>query len=517
LAALPSQPGFIPLNGPYWAPPKSDLIMHHYPAHKNRAALNLALKDMAAGLRSVSANDHVAVATGGPYANLAYEFGNYAWHYWRPAWRIQQHSDAPEEVKAIVREAFLVCGDRLAFCRTWERVNGNAFAQVLSALRYCHEGTGDPLQKELFEVYWDRFVSGGWGDRVGVGPSGPVQEGFAYAYHYASYMMTTWQSILADLKDERFQKVYDGAHNWFSYTLGDENVAVGPWSARTKNYPHWQIQKEGPFAWKGLPGPDFTLSINNANEFFAARRPKYYALTFHGRLSPKWESNAHPGQSGYGGGMLCQLQIPGKGLAIASTLNGDYGEGMDPSEWRTFHLHTLAGVQADGTPFVAGDSEHFDARLKDNLVTSTGEIRHAALACRRSFEFADDGVNCTVQLDDTTYKELLSLWLSNKLRGKVKEAYEMIPFLPRQRTTTGKPKDTLVAALDADGKTIAPLGKEAVEAAGVLIDRGGFGVRIILDKARPVLRGENNTVMIRLADRVTPAKEVSLAYRLLPF
>ena len=98
--------------------------------------------------------------------------------------------------------------------------------------------------------------------------------------------------------------------------------------------------------------------MNNANEWFAARRKSYYALTYHGRLSPKWESNAHPGQSGYGGGMLCQLHVPGKGPVLASSLNGSYGEGMHPSEWRKFRLHTLAGVQADGSPFVCGDSEH---------------------------------------------------------------------------------------------------------------------------------------------------------------
>jgi len=324
---------------------------------------------------------------------------------------------------------------------------------------------------------WQRFVSGGWGERVGVGPSGPVQEGFAYAYHYGSYILTTWQAIQVDLHDERLQKVYDGVRRWYSYTLADENVAAGPWSARTNFYPHWQIETEGPFAWKGRPGADFTESVNNANEWFAARRKNYYVLTYHGRLSPKWESNAHSGQTGYGGGMICQLQVPGKGLVLASTLNDSYGAGMDPSLWREFRLHTLAGIQADGAPFVAGDSEHVDARLKSNQVTSSGAVRDTPLRCRRSFTFADEEVACSVQLDESSDSDLLNLWLQHNLRGKVREAYEMIPFLPNQCPKPGaKNAETIVAVLDGTGKVLKPLGQEPFEAAGILIYQGSFGL-----------------------------------------
>lgn len=515
--SLPTKPGFISLNGPHWQPTLCDRIMHHYPAHKNKAALNIALRDLIAGLRSVGPNDHVAVAVGGPFANMAYEFSNYAWHYWRASWRVQKESDAPEEIKALLREAFLVTGDRLAFCRTWERVNGNSFALVLTALRYCQEGTGDQLQKEMFDTYWQRFTTGGWGERVGVGASGPVQEGFAYSYHYGSYILTSWQSILADIPDPRFKKVHDGVRNWYSYTLADENVPAGPWSARTSYYPQTTIEKDGPFAWKGLPGPDFTESIAGANEFFAARRAKYYALTYHGRLSPKWESNAHPGQSGYGGGMLCQLQIPGKGLVLASTLNKSYGEDMDTSQWRGFHLHTVVGNTVDGRPLVTGDSEHFDAKLKGNTVTSSGAVRDTAVQVVRSYTFENDAIVCGLQLKDTNYTDLLNLWLKNDLRGKVSEAYEMIPFLPKQRVAGKKGLGATVITLrkgDADAGTFSD---KAVIAQSITIDRGGFGVRIELDEPRPVLRGVNNTVLIQLADKATPAGKISLNYRLVPF
>jgi len=300
--------------------------------------------------------------------------------------------------------------------------------------------------------------------------------------------------------------------------VADEDVAAGPWSARTNFYPHWQIETEGPFAWKGRPGADFAESVNNAKEWFAARRKNYYVLTYHGRLSPKWESNAHSGQTGYGGGMICQLQVPGKGLVLASTLNGSYGEGMDPSLWRAFHLHTLAGIQADGAPFVTGDSEHVDARLENNQATGSGAVRDTPLRCRRSFTFADKEVACSVQLDETSDSDLLGLWLKHNLRGKVRETYEMIPYLPNQRPKPGAKKaEPIVAVIDGTGKVLKPLGQEPVEAAGILIDQGGFGVRIFLDKPRTVLRGAAPVVLIRLADRVVPAKEVALSYRLAPF
>lgn len=517
LATLPTRPGYVVLNGPHWRPTLCDRILHHYPAHKNKAALHLAIKDLIAGIRSVGPHDHVAVAVGGPFANMAYEYSNYAWHYWRAAWRLLKESDAPDDLKALVREAFLISGDRLAFCRTWERVNGNSFSLILTALRYCYEATGDPLQKELFEVYWQRFTTGGWGERVGVGPSGPVQEGFAYAYHYASYILTSWKSILNDLPDERFQKVYDRVRVWFSYTLNEEQIPAGPWSSRTSYYPQWSAETEGAFAWKGLPGPDFTVSVNDAHEWFAARRKSYYALTYHGRLSPKWEANAHAGQSGYGGGMLCQLHVPGRGTVLASTLNGSYGEGMDVSLWRTFHLHAIVGQLGDGNALVSGDSEHFDARLKDQVVASSGDIRNTPLQVARSFTFGADDIVCTVNLKETSYADLLNLWVKNPERGKVTEAYEMIPYVAKQKPQPKvKPTDTVVSLFDGD-KQVGVLTKEPMLASSVVIDRGGFGVRINLDKARPVLGGPNHTVLIRLVDRATPAKDVSLSYRLVPF
>lgn len=515
---LPRRDGFLSLNSDYWRPPLSDRIMHHWPAHKNRAALNLAIRDVIAGLRSIGPNDHVAVAVGGPFANMGYEFSNYAWHYWRPGWRIIQQSNAPEDIKQLLRDAFLVAGDRLAFCRSWARVNGNSFALVPSALRYCSAATGDPLQKELCDVYMDRFMNGGWGERVGVGPSGSVQEGFGYAYHYASYPVRTYMPVIADFQDKRFQQVHDRLQNWFSYTLAERGVAAGPWSSRTHFYPHTAIQTEGRFKWKGFPGPDFTVSVNEGDEWFAARRKNYYAVTYHGRLSPKWNSNANAGNCGYGGGMLCQLHIPGHGPVLASTLNGDYGRGMDSSQWRSFHLHSLVGTCADGRPLVAADSEHLNAVLKDKSVIGSGAVRDTSIHVKRTFTFGADDIRCTVGLEKSRQLNLLNLWTQSKLHGRVKEAYEMIPFLPNQKRQSKKNLTaTAITLLSEDGQSIGELSKNPMPAKTILIDRGGFGVRIELDEQRPIHRGDNNTILIQLVNTLTPAADVQFDYRLVPF
>ena len=515
---LPQRKGFIPLNSNYWRSPLCDTVMFQWLGHRNRAALNLAIRDLIAGLRSLGPNDHVAVAVGGPFANMGYEFSNYAWHYWRPGWRIIQQSDAPEELKKLLKDAFLVAGDRLAFCRSWARVNGNSFALIPHALRYCMAATGDPLQKELFEPYFDLFENGGWGERVGVGPSGSIQEGFAYAYHYGSYAVRTYMPVIDDFKDERFKRVNDRLRNWFSYTLSEKPVAAGPWSSRTHFYPHTSIQTEGPFRWKGFPGPDFTVSVNEGDEWFAARRKNYYALTYHGRLSPKWNSNANAGNCGYGGGMLCQLHIPGRGPVLASTLNGDYGRGMDPSQWRTFHLHSLVGTSADGRALVAADSEHFNARLDGTTVIGDGPVRDTSLHVTRSVTFGPNDIRLSVKLDQSRQLNLLNLWTQSKLHGRVTEAYEMIPYVGQGVRRSGKKiEPTAVTLLNAAGQSAGEFTPEPVVAKTIVIDRGGFGVRIELPEARRIQKGENSTVLIELARELIPAAELSFEYRLVPF
>lgn len=549
---MPTTPGYIVLNGPHWQPPLCDKWMHDYQTNKNPHVLNASIKDLAGGLRGIGPNDHTAGATFKGFANLGYEFGTYAYHYWRPGWRILQQSDAPEEVKAIIRDAFINAADRLAFCRTWARVNGNSFALVVAALRYGCEATKDPLNQKLFETYFDRFANGGWGERAGVGASGAVQEGFGYDHHYGAYMLVSWKAIIADLKDPRFIKIHDRVQNLYSYTQNPE-AATCPWSSRTPFGPQWGLAKEGPFQWKGDPGPDFTVSVNDGNEWFAARRSNYYVLTYHGRLTRKWEGDGFLGQIGYGGGVLCQLNVPGKGLVLGSTLNGGYGTGMHPSEWRNFHIHSLVGMGADGKPLVAADSEHFNARLEGNTVTGSGQVRDSSFHVTRSYTFGANDITCQVDLKATLYDDLMSLWMKNKMRGIVTEAYEMIPFVGRKvPSVKGKRGDpTAVTALDAKGKESGPLSEKNLEAQTIVIDRGGFGVRVEFEQPMKVKLGQHreregelkaekpaipeqegaakeepkstilwgppNTILIQLADTTTEAAKISLKYRLVPY
>jgi hypothetical protein len=193
---------------------------------------------------------------------------------------------------------------------------------------------------------------------------------------------------------------------------------------------------------------------------------------------------------------------------------------MHPSEWRSFHIHSVVGQTADGRPLVAADSEHLDARLSDQTVSSSGPVRDSTVETARSYTFGADGIACEVRLRETGYNELLGLWIPNKQRGMVTEAYEMLPLVPRTPPALKrKPPDdrTAVTALNADGQALGTVGPEPLEASTVVIDRGGFGVRVELDRPRLVRRGETDTLLISLTDKPLPASQLSLKYRLVPF
>ena len=55
---FPQRPGFLNVNGPHWQPELADALMHDYPAHRNRAVMNVAIRDMADGLADLGTGDH---------------------------------------------------------------------------------------------------------------------------------------------------------------------------------------------------------------------------------------------------------------------------------------------------------------------------------------------------------------------------------------------------------------------------------------------------------------------------
>ena len=504
---LPSREGFVPMNGPHEAPPVCDVLMHSYPAHTQRGVLNLALKDLAEGLRIIGPGDTPLPIRW--HGNMGYLFGSYNFHYWRPAWRILRQSDAPQEVKDLVQEAMLLCGDRLAFCRTIERVNGNAFAHIPHALRYCVEATQDPLHKRLAKEYFARFLNEGWGKGTGISPTGDCQEHFGHDYHYGSYVMDTFAAVVADLKDPDFERARQGVVELYSY-LYCPNAAACIWSARTAHNPSgtWRRHTEP----KCEPGPDFTVDVRGGSEWFAARRKGYYALTYHGRLAPMWLNYYFASRLGYGGGALCQVTVPGKGAVIASTLNGSYGKDMERHKWPGLHLHSIVGTMADGRPLVTADSIHHDARLEGNVVESSGEVRDRPLRVRRRYTFGPEAIGCEVSLADTAFRQ--AYWNQGHPQT-IAEAWEMIPFVGHERRGKVVAK---VTAQDAEGNELGELGAEPAEAQSVIINRGGYGVKLELPAPMQVKRGKNDTVLIRLVgEEVKKAEDLSLTYRIVPF
>ncbi|MBI2438057.1 MAG: hypothetical protein HYV36_04490 [Lentisphaerae bacterium] len=497
---LPEAPGFVPLNGGHEAPPLCDTLMHSYPAHKNKNVLNVAVRDLGVGFRTITVGDVPVIS--GWNGNLGYCFATYGFHYWRPAWRILQQSDAPPELKAIIREAVILCGDRLAFGRGIERSNGNALSHIPMALRYAAEAAQDPMLTELATVYFNRFVSGGWGRRVGISRSGDCHEHFGHDLLYGTYILANYRAIGTDLGDPKFKAVVDRIQNLYGYFYCPDVVAA-PWGSRTAG--GTSIGGEN---YQGAPGSDFTVSVNGGDEWFAARRKNYYILTFHGRLAPEWLNNYFATRIGYGGGIICQLTVPGAGPVIASSSSGSYGAGMQRNNWRNFRIHALVGALADGQPLVAADSEHLDTRLGSNTVSGSGEVRDRPIHVSRRYTFQEDRIAVEVQLADTTYRTALD---GRGPDSTLNEAYEMIPFVSEKNAPTR------VLALPAGDGPAIEVSAATQPARGLVIARKGFGVQIEFDKVRPVKLGQNQTVLIQLIDAPSAPGDVHFAYTLVPY
>lgn len=525
-AELDKSDGFISVGSHNSPTPKSaDRIMHAWPAHKNPKALNAAIKDMLFGLRLIGHGDHVAI---GPNRNLAYEMGCYTFFWYRPAWRIIHQSNAPQEVKDILRDFTILCGDRLAFCRTVACGNGNAFGSLMAGVRYCAEAAQDPMLTKTFDTIWERFVNGGYGARVGIGPSGGLQESMGYDYHYGSYVLRGWRAINQDLKDPRMIKAYDRILNLFSY-IYFRGPGGNPYGSRTSidklaggTYDAWDPK----FRWKGAGGSDFLTGVNDHNEWFAARRPTYYMLTYHGRLTPVWEGEGFQGQIGLGGGTLCQLEIIGKGQVFSSKPNGSYGGGMHLSQWPGFHVHGIVGYTSDNKPLVAANSEHFNARLEGNTVISSGPVRESSVNVERRYTYGPSSIICEARLSESERDNVFGLWGGRPgHRGKISEAWEMIPFVDVP-APKGKPRPktnrTKVTMLGADGSDLAVLedisvGKDPVECSGVRFEIQDYGAVISFDEVRKIKRGQNDTVLVYLGGDKIPAGQIKIRYVIVPF
>jgi hypothetical protein len=108
----------------------------------------------------------------------------------------------------------------------------------------------------------------------------------------------------------------------------------------------------------------------------------------------------------------------------------------------------------------------------------------------------------------------LNLWIANPERGKLTECYEMIPFLGTKRGQGGPKKGDNATTITMSARDKA---KDPALFDTVVIDRGGFGVRIELDQPRPVQRGLRDTLLISLIQGPTPASKIGMSYRIVPF
>ena len=182
---------------------------------------------------------------------------------------------------------------------------------------------------------------------------------------------------------------------------------------------------------------------------------------------------------------------------------------------RSFHIHSIVGRMWDGAPLVAAISEH-EARLAGNTVISSGEVRNAHVKVTRRYTFLPETIDCEVELAESDYARVLSIWSHDRLWSEVQEAYEMIPFIVAPK----KSRPVTVTLRDAAGRDLGPATAAAIEAQTVRIDRGGSGVEIRLGRPLPVQLGENHTVLLGVVvegPKPRPAADVKLKYRLVPY
>ena len=522
---------FVADGDVFWHPFQAKFVKwlkeHKLDANEREQALRKQLQALCDGFRLIETSDGRGAAS---WPNWAYAMGYYGCDIFRPSWLLMKRDDVPAELKAIIKEGLLVAGDRLSFATGIERVNGNAFSQINVALWYSQRATDDAMQRDRFEVFWKRWTTEGWGVGAGLSPSGDSQEHFAHDIHYGSYILDNWApsgntwvkggGILGDAADDpRFQQVMDRYYELYSFiTCREANgrpVKVNSWSSRTANPPSGKAVKywdTDAHRWKGDPGPDVTADVNGGHEWFAARRQGYYIVTFHGRLAPEWLSQTFEGQIGFGGGSICQFVVPGRGPVLAGTVNDGYGKGMHPTQWENFHIHSLVGERWDGLPVISGISEHDNARLNGDVVTSSGEVRGTHLRVTRTYTYKPDAVECAMRMGKSEDAQVMFLWGHEGRWSEMRLAYEMIPFV--EKMPDGK-TPTKVTADDG-----AALTTELIATRFVRIDRGGFGVEVRFEQPTPCKLGKNDTLLIEIvgaAPKPTPAERVEIKYSLVPF
>ena len=460
----------------------------------------------------------------GGWGNMAYAFGYYGCPVWRQAWLLSKNPDVPKEPWGYIKEALIMGGDRLSFSVGIERCNGNAFAQIPVALWYCQATTGDKMNRERYNVFFERWRTEGWGEGTGISPSGDSQEHFGHDSGYGSYILSNWQEsggtwvknqgggILKDTDDPRFQEVFDGIRNVFAYVSSRKGRPCHMWNSRIWRGPVSPARRvmTGEFEFKGgVPGPDLTMTVNGGNEWFVARRKNYYAVTFHGRIVPEWLCNTFAGQMGFSGGGISRIMVTGKDAVLNSTTTANYGSGDHVSQWRKTQIHAIVGEMNNGQPFHTGISEHPDAKLVGNVVTSSGDVRGVPLRVSRKYTYNDSSIDCEVQLAPADYRKLVTLWSRKKKLhfDHVREAYEVFPHSAQKVTIEGRGEVT-------DER------QEAKEL--IFAGRTDYGVRIEFERPVHVRKGgHKRTIFVELVaaggEGPTAPENVALKYRITPY
>ena len=356
----------------------------------------------------------------------------------------------------------------------------------LGSSGYCHRTPGDWTSPQY---------GAGLGPMARHLPEAGVRMPDHVAWAYADPVHDDASRAAAEERLRGMMRYFDDDH--FDRERANVSRASGAFDIQFAN---WQTYSD---EW--LPGvlpcneqESFTRSFGD--EFFAVKRPAYYAFLYGGVAYGEWQApqrpNTYTGQYPHNDG-LCMFWSPQFGVSLLS------------KNWGASRANTLLADLGDGKvewPWYWDTTRELD--VDNATVTLSGKIHETPLSYERVYRFLDDRIECalTVTAEEAFTLEALS---------------ECIPYpLPDV-----KPGGLEVMLLDAEGNALP----NDAEARGIhFTNESGQGHLVALAEPRVVNLGAEHTVdhyknerewgraLIALPTAWEAGQSFTLAYSLLP-
>ena len=232
-----------------------------------------------------------------------------------------------------------------------------------------------------------------------------------------------------------------------------------------------------------------SFTRNLGDEFYCVKRPSYYVFIYAGVGQAAWLKPRRPRDANH--------QWPLNDGGICLFWSKDFGTSILSKNWSAFACNTIIAWLPDGRtvwPDYWSVKQTFDEEGGTLEVTST--MIDLPIEVKRSYEFLDDGINCTVGL--TATKEV-----------SLRRLVECVPYPPK------KESDTKVEPVEPnDGKC-----------KGLFITNdSGRGHTVLFERPHRVDIGLNESAnkstygraLIELPVKLEAGQEIVLKYQMLP-